>query len=209
MKKNGILMDIGFSCYPFPISPIHIQMICPFHLSPGMQKDLGGHWCETWRSALQPRLPHQRGRGWRLGLGGSERGHVDFGHWEWWFYVVLTRVEHAKDIRRHPRSDDAVMGLKWLCVGVKGSNKLEFAQQNLTWSPGFHQFHTQEEETVFTTIFLRDVPIKGAWFLIRRINIIVGNSGLRSRTNIVNQIATFVWRPHQVFPDIQRTTSTS
>jgi hypothetical protein len=116
--------------------------------------------------------------------------------------VVLTRVEHAKDIQRHPRSDDAVMGLKWLCMGVKGSNKLEFAQQNLTWSPGFHQFHIHEEETVFYHHFLGGCTI-------RRINIIVGNSGLRSRTNIVNQIATFVWRPHQVFPDIQRTTSTS
>ena len=163
-----------------------------------MQKDLGGQWCETWRSALQPGLPHQRGRGSRRvgGVGAWPRG--------FWALrmVVLTRVEHAKDIQRHPRSDDAVMGLKWLCMGVKGSNKLEFAQQNLTWSPGFHQFNIQEEETVFYHHFWGGCTI-------RRINIIVGNSGLRSRTNIVNQIATFVWRPHQVFPDIQRTTSTS
>ena len=117
-----------------------------------MQKDLGGQWCETWRSALQPRLPHQRGRGSRLGFGGVVVVVECRGFWALRM-VVFTRVEHAKDIQRHPRSDDAVMGLKWLCVGVKGSNKLEFAQQNLTWSPGFHQFHTQEEETVFSSIF--------------------------------------------------------
>ena len=124
MKKNGILMDIGFSCYPFPISPIHIQMICPFHLSPGMQKDLGGHWCETWRSALQPRLPHQRGRGSRLGFGGVVVVVECRGFWALRM-VVLCGFNTCGTCQRYPKTSK-----KWWCsdgfeMALRGCQRFE------------------------------------------------------------------------------------
>lgn len=115
---------------PYPEDPASII----FQLSiPGMQKDLGGQWCEIWRSALQPCLPHQRGRAKGLGLGS-------------WNVVDFLGTENG---------------------GFNHVNNLEFAQQNLTWSPGFHQFHRQEEEK-FLPPFWGDVPIKDAWFPICR-----------------------------------------
>ena len=92
----------------------HLVWILHF-LHPGMSKDLGGQGCKSWRGALQPRLPHQRGRhmsgdpcGYMFFVGTENMGGLKMFYV--WFYDSWC-FNTCGTCQRHPRSDDEVIGL--------------------------------------------------------------------------------------------------